>query len=179
MKEFITLHMEQDLLSKVLQKEKEKNGSLSDLIIQFFRWVVQDKSSLGYNSFVKRLAILFGVNGLSVFFPFFLTLLAGIISLILIIGGGVTLYLNYESDKSDMDDTCNTNISTPPPRRTQLFFSNIGDFVPSKERTALIAFYNNTDGDNWTDNSGWKTPPLYSDGFAMPGTEGSWFGNRE
>ena len=129
--------MEQNLLSKVLQKAKEKTGSLSDLIIQFFRWVVQ------------------------------------------VIGGGLALYLNYESDKSDMDDTCNTNISTPPSRRTQLFFSNIGDFVPSKERTALIAFYNNTDGDNWPDNSGWKTPPLHSDGFAMPGTEGSWFGNRE
>ena len=125
------------------------------------------------------IAVLFGVYCLPVFFPFFLTLLAGIIPLILIIGGGLTLYLNYESNKSDMDDTCNTNISPPTSRRTQLFFSNIGDFVPSKERTALIAFYNNTDGDNWPDNSGWKTPPLYSDGFAMPGTEESWFGNRE
>jgi hypothetical protein len=136
-KEFITLHMEQNLLSKVLQKAKEKTGSLSDLIIQFFRWVVQ------------------------------------------VIGGGLALYLNYESDKSDMDDACNTNILPLTSRRIQLFLSENADVVPSIKRAALIAFYNNTDGDNWTDNSGWKTPPLYSDGFAMPGTEGSWFGNRE
>jgi hypothetical protein len=44
------------------------------------------------------------------------------------------------------------------------------------ERQALIDLYNSTDGDNWTDNSGWKEPPLDVDGFAMPGTEGSWFG---
>lgn len=128
---------------------------------------------------------LFGVYGLSVIFPLFLTLLAGIIALILIIGGGLTIYLNYESDNSDMNDVCNTNVSPPTSSRIQLFLSdwkscqNTADVVTSKERAALIAFYNNTDGDNWTDNSGWKTPPLHSDGFAMPGTEGSWFGNRE
>jgi Leucine-rich repeat (LRR) protein len=44
------------------------------------------------------------------------------------------------------------------------------------EREALIALYNSTDGDNWRNNSGWKTPPLYTDGFAMPGTEGTWYG---
>jgi len=125
------------------------------------------------------IAVLFGVYGLSVFFPFFLTPLAGIILLILIIGGGLLIYLNYESDKSDMDDARNTNILPPTSRRIQLFLSENTDIVPSKKRTALITFYNNTDGDNWTDNSGWKTPPLHSDGFAMPGTEGSWFGNRE
>ena len=78
-----------------------------------------------------------------------------------------------------MDDGYNTYISPPTSRRIQLFFSDIADAVPSKKRAALIAFYNSTDGDNWPDNSGWKTPPLHSDGFAMPGTEGSWFGNRE
>ena len=46
--------------------------------------------------------------------------------------------------------------------------------VPAIEREALIAFYNSTNGDNWTFNSGWKTPPLHTDGFAMPGTECSW-----
>ncbi len=48
--------------------------------------------------------------------------------------------------------------------------------VTQQEREALIALYNSTTGDNWTDISGWKTPPLESDGFAMPGTECSWYG---
>lgn len=48
--------------------------------------------------------------------------------------------------------------------------------IPASERATLIALYNSTNGDNWTDNSGWKTPPLDTDGFAMPGTEGSWYG---
>lgn len=48
--------------------------------------------------------------------------------------------------------------------------------IPSGERAALIALYNSTNGDGWTDNSGWKTPPLDTDGFAMPGTEGGWYG---
>ncbi len=44
------------------------------------------------------------------------------------------------------------------------------------EREVLIALYNSTDGDNWTDNSGWKEPPLHTDAFAMPGTECGWNG---
>ena len=48
--------------------------------------------------------------------------------------------------------------------------------IPQSERDALIALYNSTNGDSWTDNSGWKTPPLHSDGFALPGTEGTWSG---
>ncbi|MDQ1351648.1 MAG: hypothetical protein QG657_1953 [Acidobacteriota bacterium] len=48
--------------------------------------------------------------------------------------------------------------------------------IPAAERAALIAFYNSTNGDNWSGNNGWKTPPLHTDGFAMPGTEGSWRG---
>jgi len=48
--------------------------------------------------------------------------------------------------------------------------------IPAAERQALIALYYSTNGDAWTNNSGWKTPPLHTDGFAMPGTEGSWFG---
>ncbi len=43
--------------------------------------------------------------------------------------------------------------------------------IPPIERAALIALYESTDGDNWTYNNGWKTPPLAADGFAMPGTE--------
>ncbi len=48
--------------------------------------------------------------------------------------------------------------------------------MTTPQRQALAALYNSTNGDGWIDNSGWKTPPLYPDGFAMPGTEGTWFG---
>nr|NIM13762.1 hypothetical protein [Candidatus Aminicenantes bacterium]NIM80428.1 hypothetical protein [Candidatus Aminicenantes bacterium]NIN19821.1 hypothetical protein [Candidatus Aminicenantes bacterium]NIN43697.1 hypothetical protein [Candidatus Aminicenantes bacterium]NIN86447.1 hypothetical protein [Candidatus Aminicenantes bacterium] len=48
--------------------------------------------------------------------------------------------------------------------------------IPASERAALIALYNSTNGDSWTNNSGWKTPPLDTDGFAMPGTENTWYG---
>jgi Leucine-rich repeat (LRR) protein len=48
--------------------------------------------------------------------------------------------------------------------------------IPVAERAALIALYNSTNGDNWINNTGWKTPPLHTDGFAMPGTENTWYG---
>ena len=48
--------------------------------------------------------------------------------------------------------------------------------IPSSDRAALIAFYNSTNGATWGNNSSWKTPPLAADGFALPGTEGTWFG---
>jgi Leucine-rich repeat (LRR) protein len=48
--------------------------------------------------------------------------------------------------------------------------------IPDEEREALIAFYNATEGDNWYDNSGWKTDPLEVDGFAPKGTENKWKG---
>ncbi|MFC2141038.1 hypothetical protein ACFLQP_01940 [Acidobacteriota bacterium] len=48
--------------------------------------------------------------------------------------------------------------------------------IPAEERAALIALYNATNGDSWYDNGGWKTPPLHTDGFAMPGTENNWTG---
>ncbi len=48
--------------------------------------------------------------------------------------------------------------------------------IPHAEREALIALYNSTNGESWITNSGWKTPPLDTDGFAMPGTEESWVG---
>jgi Leucine-rich repeat (LRR) protein len=54
--------------------------------------------------------------------------------------------------------------------------SKVSSTLPASERAALIAIYNSTNGDNWTDNSGWKTPPLHGDGFAMPGTEDNWHG---
>ena len=55
-------------------------------------------------------------------------------------------------------------------------FVIIGTGIPDAERNALISLYNSTDGDNWSDNSGWKTPPLHTDGFAMPETKCDWFG---
>ena len=48
--------------------------------------------------------------------------------------------------------------------------------IPTVERQALIALYHSTNGDGWTNNSGWKTAPLSPDGFAMPGTESGWYG---
>ncbi len=48
--------------------------------------------------------------------------------------------------------------------------------IPAKERSALIALYNSTDGDNWVNNEGWKTSPLHTDGFSLPGTEDNWDG---
>jgi Leucine-rich repeat (LRR) protein len=48
--------------------------------------------------------------------------------------------------------------------------------IPTQERESLITFYKAANGDNWHVNTGWKNPPLAADGFAMPGTEGTWFG---
>ena len=48
--------------------------------------------------------------------------------------------------------------------------------APPPDRDELIALYNATGGDQWVNRDGWKTPPLHTDGFAMPGTEGGWFG---
>lgn len=39
-----------------------------------------------------------------------------------------------------------------------IFPSLLAAAIPATERAALIALYNSTDGDNWTNNSGWKTP---------------------
>ncbi|MFC2156110.1 hypothetical protein ACFLRB_06450, partial [Acidobacteriota bacterium] len=52
----------------------------------------------------------------------------------------------------------------------------VSDAISSREREALIALYDKTDGDNWTNNNGWKTPPLEADGFASTGSENNWYG---
>jgi hypothetical protein len=59
-----------------------------------------------------------------------------------------------------------------------LYSGFIHSAIPASERAASIALYNSTNGDGWTNNSDWKTPPLDADGFAMPGTEGGWRGIR-
>jgi len=56
------------------------------------------------------------------------------------------------------------------------FTADIPGGIPPTEREALINLYESTDGDHWTNNSGWKAPPLHTDGFAMPGTESIWTG---
>jgi Leucine-rich repeat (LRR) protein len=48
--------------------------------------------------------------------------------------------------------------------------------IPAEERNALIDLYKSTNGDNWTNNSGWKSRPLGADGFARSGTEANWYG---
>jgi len=48
--------------------------------------------------------------------------------------------------------------------------------ISPDERVALIALYNSTAGDNWSNSNQWKEPPLHTDGFAMPGTENNWHG---
>ena len=48
--------------------------------------------------------------------------------------------------------------------------------IQTSQRKSLIALYNSTNGDGWTNNFGWKASPLYPDGFAMPGTESTWYG---
>ena len=45
-------------------------------------------------------------------------------------------------------------------------FCNALAQIPATERAALIDLYNNANGDEWADNSGWKTLPLDVDGFA-------------
>jgi Leucine-rich repeat (LRR) protein len=55
-------------------------------------------------------------------------------------------------------------------------YSAIAIIIPTTMRQVLIDLYNSTNGDSWTNKTGWKTPPLHSDGFALPGTEGTWYG---
>jgi Leucine-rich repeat (LRR) protein len=57
-----------------------------------------------------------------------------------------------------------------------LFPGFVYSAIPASERAALIAFYRSTGGDHWPNSLGWKTAPLHTDGFAMPGTEGNWHG---
>jgi hypothetical protein len=55
------------------------------------------------------------------------------------------------------------------------WFSGAHAAIPAAERAALIALYVDTMGDGWSNNTGWKAPPLAGDGFAMPGTECAWY----
>ena len=48
--------------------------------------------------------------------------------------------------------------------------------IPTSERQALIDLYNATQGAQWSFSINWKLPPLAPDGFAIPGTECTWWG---
>ena len=92
------------------------------------------------------IAVLFGVYGLAVYFPPFLTLLAGIIPIMLIIGGGLTIYLNYESDTPDIDDTSDsrdTSFSTNAPSPAKSQEPEPASTAPEKN---IIEKTQNTDG---------------------------------
>ncbi|MCP4153952.1 MAG: hypothetical protein GY757_39865, partial [bacterium] len=56
-----------------------------------------------------------------------------------------------------------------------LFIIPVFSAIPQTERDALIAFYNSTDGDNWTANTNWRNPGDPAQ-FNDPGTEHTWFG---
>lgn len=46
---------------------------------------------------------------------------------------------------------------------------------PAIDRHALMALYSSTDGDHWINTSGWETPPLAADVFALPNTKCDWY----
>ncbi len=46
--------------------------------------------------------------------------------------------------------------------------------IPASERAALVALYQATRGDGWTDRSNWRTPD--GSDFNAPGTECTWYG---
>lgn len=48
--------------------------------------------------------------------------------------------------------------------------------IPAKERAALIALYESTNGDGWTNRDGWKGNHNESDGFSKIGSEDNWYG---
>ncbi|MBF0451375.1 MAG: DUF1566 domain-containing protein [Candidatus Magnetomorum sp.] len=54
---------------------------------------------------------------------------------------------------------------------TAVFQVIVGDM-----RSALIQLYQQTNGNGWINQSGWKTPPLHDDDFGLPQTECSWKG---
>jgi Leucine-rich repeat (LRR) protein len=60
-------------------------------------------------------------------------------------------------------DTSDALFTIEPPR------------IPTAERDALIALYNSTNGDNWTNKTNWRKPG-YPTEFNDPGTEPTWYG---
>ena len=76
--------------------------------------------------------------------------------------------INPDSDGDGYNDGQEIAAGTSPLDNT--------DYEAGPQRAALMALYDATNGDGWTNNSGWKSAPLAADGFAYPGTECSWSG---
>jgi Leucine-rich repeat (LRR) protein len=79
---------------------------------------------------------------------------------------------------NDPSDNCLVKISDtagPAWDESDVVFSITVPMIPTIEREALIALYNSTDGDNWTDNSNWRKPGEPTQ-FNDPGTEHTWYG---
>jgi Leucine-rich repeat (LRR) protein len=56
---------------------------------------------------------------------------------------------------------------------SQEFVIKTPALLPASERAALIAIYNQTQGDTWTNRSNWRLNPTT---FNIEGSEGTWFG---
>jgi Leucine-rich repeat (LRR) protein len=82
-------------------------------------------------------------------------------------------FSHWEGDAAGTDNP--TTITMNADKAVTAVFT-VASPIPAIERQALIALYSSTNGDGWTNNSGWKAPPLDGDGFALPGTESAWFG---
>jgi Leucine-rich repeat (LRR) protein/PKD repeat protein len=61
-----------------------------------------------------------------------------------------------------------------PPPRVDCRSEGTRQAIPSGERAALIALYQSTGGDAWTDRTNWRNAA--GTDFNDPGTEGTWFG---
>jgi len=86
-------------------------------------------------------------------------------------GAAVHTRIGFDSKKM----TRKTSVSAPE-QNDSGDIHRVSGAISSSEREALITLYNKTDGDNWTNNSGWKTPPLEADGFGSIGSENNWYG---
>jgi WD40 repeat protein len=94
---------------------------------------------------------------------------------------GTTTLIIHFAPTTEGEKTASISIvnNDPDENPYDITFTGIGtspNEIPGAERSALIALYNSTNGDNWTDNSGWKDGTLSADGFQEPGTEHTWYG---
>jgi hypothetical protein len=85
-------------------------------------------------------------------------------------------YTEYEGDCDDINGNVNPGETEVP------YNGKDDDCNPATldyndpQREALKDLYNSTNGDSWSNNAGWKDPPLEIDGFATLGMECTWRG---
>ena len=91
---------------------------------------------------------------------------------------GGTCETGVYSHKKYIFDPVPGIIYAAPPQRTpaNLAPAAANGAISALERTALIALYNGTNGENWFNNDGWKGNNNEVDGFSRIGSEGSWYG---